>query len=98
MKTRHWKTEDGGWNARSVLECDGSSTLFLGVGGEGGSPQLATARWEHRVLPIMLLLLAQPAFAQTHSLDWSTIDGGGTSTGGVYTVTGTVGQPDTPAA
>ena len=30
-----------------------------------------------------------------YSLDWSTIDGGGgTSTGGVYAVTGTIGQPD----
>jgi hypothetical protein len=29
------------------------------------------------------------------SLDWSTIDGGGgSSTGGVYCVTGTIGQPD----
>ena len=33
--------------------------------------------------------------AQTYSIDWFTIDGGGgTSTGGVYSVTGTVGQPD----
>ncbi len=30
-----------------------------------------------------------------YSLDWSTIDGGGgTSTGGVYSVSGTIGQPD----
>jgi hypothetical protein len=30
-----------------------------------------------------------------YSIDWSTIDGGGSaSTGGVYTVTGTIGQPD----
>ncbi len=30
-----------------------------------------------------------------YSIDWSTIDGGGgTSTGGVYTVSGTIGQPD----
>lgn len=30
-----------------------------------------------------------------YSIDWFTIDGGGgTSTGGVYTVTGTIGQPD----
>ena len=30
-----------------------------------------------------------------YSIDWSTLDGGGgTSTGGVYTVTGTIGQPD----
>jgi hypothetical protein len=36
-----------------------------------------------------------PACAQSHSLDWQTIDGGGgTSTGGVYAVTGTIGQPD----
>jgi hypothetical protein len=35
------------------------------------------------------------ASAQTYSIDWSTIDGGGgTSTGGVYSVTGTIGQPD----
>lgn len=35
------------------------------------------------------------AFAQTYSIDWSTIDGGGgTSTGGVYSVSGTIGQPD----
>ena len=34
------------------------------------------------------------AFAQ-YSIDWHTIDGGGgTSTGGVYAVSGTIGQPD----
>jgi hypothetical protein len=32
---------------------------------------------------------------QSYSIDWSTIDGGGgTSTGGVYSVSGTIGQPD----
>lgn len=47
------------------------------------------------------LLLAtlnfQPStgFAQSYSIDWFTMDGGGgTSTGGVYSVTGTIGQPD----
>ena len=35
------------------------------------------------------------AFSQSYSIDWSTIDGGGgTSTGGVYSVSGTIGQPD----
>jgi hypothetical protein len=30
-----------------------------------------------------------------YAIDWSTIDGGGgTSTGGVYSVSGTIGQPD----
>jgi len=38
-------------------------------------------------------VIAAPA--QTYSIDWHTIDGGGgTSTGGVYSVSGTVGQPD----
>jgi hypothetical protein len=35
------------------------------------------------------------ALGQSYSIDWQTIDGGGgTSTGGVYSVTGTIGQPD----
>ncbi|MHC4657994.1 MAG: dockerin type I repeat-containing protein [Planctomycetota bacterium] len=37
------------------------------------------------------------AFAQTggqYELSWSTIDGGGTSTGGSYILSGTIGQPD----
>jgi hypothetical protein len=38
---------------------------------------------------------ASIASAQNYSIDWSTIDGGGgTSTGGVYSVSGTIGQPD----
>jgi hypothetical protein len=33
--------------------------------------------------------------AQPYSIDWYTIDsGGGTSTGGAYTLSGTIGQPD----
>ena len=42
------------------------------------------------------LLLALPALhAQTYAIDWYKIaGGGGTSTGGVYSVSGTVGQPD----
>jgi hypothetical protein len=40
------------------------------------------------------VLCSRAAFAQ-YSIDWSTIDGGGgTSTGGVYSVSGTMGQPD----
>jgi len=45
------------------------------------------------------MLLACPhASAQTYSIDWFSMDGGGgTSTGGVYSVSGTVGQPDAGA-
>ena len=35
------------------------------------------------------------ASAQNYSIDWYTIDGGGgTSSGGPYTLSGTIGQPD----
>src|SRR5215471_13852030 len=43
----------------------------------------------------LLVLSGAAADAQTYSIDWFTIDGGGgTSTGGVYSVSGTIGQPD----
>jgi hypothetical protein len=50
-----------------------------------------------RCLWLLLLALALPlgARAQSYSIDWWSIDGGGgTSTGGVYSVSGTIGQPD----
>jgi hypothetical protein len=48
---------------------------------------------------LMILCVLPFAFCLSawgqYSIDWSTIDGGGgTSTGGVYSVTGTIGQPD----
>lgn len=43
----------------------------------------------------VLCALAFAAWAQ-YSIDWHTMDGGGgVSTGSVYTVSGTIGQPDT---
>ena len=42
------------------------------------------------------LLIVCAASAQSFSIDWFTIDGGGgTSSGGSYSVSGTIGQPDT---
>src|SRR5438874_11108122 len=42
-----------------------------------------------------LCLCGAAVQAQTFSIDWFTIDGGGgTSTGGVFSVTGTIGQAD----
>jgi len=36
-----------------------------------------------------------PTPAQSYELNWWTVDGGGgTSTGGSYTLSGTIGQPD----
>jgi len=50
----------------------------------------------HLLVCVCLLLSAGcfRAWGQ-YAIDWSTIDGGGgASTGGVYAVTGTIGQPD----
>ena len=44
---------------------------------------------------IALIWLGSVSVAQDYAIDWYTIDGGGgTSTGGPYTLTGTIGQPD----
>jgi hypothetical protein len=46
------------------------------------------------IVALLLSLTPLAAQAQTYALDWQTIGGGGTSTGGVYSVSGTIGQPD----
>jgi len=51
--------------------------------------------------PVLLISLLLPAvgFAQQYSIDWYKVaGGGGTSTGGTYTVSGTIGQPDASGA
>jgi len=51
--------------------------------------------------PIVFLCLLLPvvAFTQSYSIDWYKIaGGGGTSTGGTYQVSGTIGQPDASGA
>src|SRR5437016_8913595 len=46
----------------------------------------------------LLAMVGTTVLAQTYLIDWFTIDGGGgTSTGGVYSVSGTIGQPDAGA-
>ena len=48
-----------------------------------------------KIILLIGLLLPSLGVAQSYSVDWVTIDGGGgLSTGGVYTVSGTIGQPD----
>jgi hypothetical protein len=59
---------------------------------------VATQRTVARVAAAVGLSLAAPAWAQTggvFDLRWNTYDGGGgASAGGVFSVTGTIGQPD----
>ena len=52
-------------------------------------------------LAILAILcgLVPASQAQSYSIDWFTVDGGGgTSTGIVYSVSGTIGQPDAGSA
>ena len=47
------------------------------------------------VLGAAILLATSVARAQTYSIDWYKVSGGGgSSTGGVYSVSGTIGQHD----
>ena len=48
-----------------------------------------------KIILLLSLLLPMSGFAQSYAIDWYKIGGGGgTSTGGVYSVSGTIGQPD----
>ncbi len=60
----------------------------------------ATAQSKTRrcAVTAVILFVTASMRAQNYSIDWFTIDGGGgTSTGGVYSVSGTIGQPDAGA-
>jgi hypothetical protein len=57
---------------------------------------MKTIKWSGIVCAV---LFAWNVTAQSYSIDWYKIaGGGGTSIGGVYTVSGTIGQPDASGA
>ena len=109
MKTRTWnppllrfdatRMTVGGCQARSVLECGGTQPLFSATDlmrHDESAKGLAQSKTCRMALAFCFLTsaLCLRAWGQ-YSIDWSTIDGGGgTSTGGVYSVSGTIGQPD----
>ena len=52
-----------------------------------------------KLILILGLLVPAIGFAQQYTIDWHKIaGGGGTSTGSVYSVSGTIGQPDVSSA
>jgi hypothetical protein len=90
-------------NARNALECNGPPLLFPSpdLARPAHSPRrLAQFRtWRTGLLLLSVFFNLPSAFclrsSAQYSIDWSTLDGGGgTSTGGVYSVSGTIGQPD----
>ena len=48
-------------------------------------------------LTILLALVTCAAIAQNYSVDWYKISGGGTSSGGNFSISGTIGQHDASA-
>ena len=64
----------------------------------GGGGQRSEVSGQRSAVALAVLLLALAVFtadAQDYAIDWWTVDGGGgTSTGSVYSVRGTIGQPD----
>jgi hypothetical protein len=79
----------------SVSECGDSSPLW-----HGGARLLTSCLGSRLRLartlapPVLVRLSCLCANAQSYSIDGSTVDGGGgSSTGGVYGVSGTIGQP-----
>jgi hypothetical protein len=50
-------------------------------------------------LTLIMFLVTMAVHAQSYNIDWYKISGGGgTSTGGIYQVSGTIGQPDASRA
>ncbi len=103
MKNRTWKIDAGSGVARSVLGCASPLPLSHPPGSHTRSPSargLAHSKtWRSFVSSLVFLATALVAQAQNFAIDWFTLDGGGgTSTGGVYSVSGTIGQPDAGGA
>lgn len=81
----------------SVLECGGGPPL-LRFSLQSAARAAHATRCALLCAFLLLALSGPPAATAQFALDWWTTDGGGgTSTGGVYSISGTLGQPDAGA-
>lgn len=103
MKTRTSKTGNDEPRTRSVLDCGGSTPLSLTrhvASNQSVDVSAHSKTWRRFVGLLVGFFILPAAFCfraqgQDYSIDWHKIaGGGGTSTGGVYTVSGTIGQQD----
>ena len=97
MTTRTFRIEADGWTARSVLEYGDRSPLSR------RETCLPVPKRRHvgalQKLALCFIILHSSfclrASGQSYSIDWYKVaGGGGTSTGGTYSVSGTIGQHD----
>jgi hypothetical protein len=102
MKNREWKIEGGGWRAQSVLECgpDSSGPLLtpdkdsIASQSARGLAQSKTSRFV-LLFCVLTSTFCLRAMGQQYSINWFKVaGGGGTSAGGAYQVSGTIGQHD----
>ena len=89
--------EDGGWRARSVLDCGGPPPLSHRVGhpfanqSARGLAQSKTWRLIGALLTFLVITIS--VRAQSYSIGWAKIATGiGASGGGAYSVSGSIGQ------
>lgn len=86
------------WGGDSSGDVSGGSRHRLISGRASGAWVALGLRPSFGLWPSCFVILALSFFsasAQTYSIDWSKVSsGGGTSTGGVYAVSGTIGQHD----
>ena len=101
MTTKTLNIEARRWSARSVLECGDLSPLSH-IASYRGVPKRGLVRAFPKLPLYFCFLLSVFSFrasAQSYTIDWYKIaGGGGTSTGATYQVTGTIGQPDASGA
>ena len=98
MKAGEWKIEDGGWQTRSAPLLSDASGI-----GETFRRRFAlpgrSNNWRNMVAALAFLAATATVRAQSYSIDWYKIaGGGGASTNGQYAITGTIGQPDAGGA
>ena len=103
MNSESFEMVGAGWQTRSVRECGRPLPLFSRCTGRIWSQstrRLAQPKtWRAFVGLLASLAIAFSVSAQNYSVNWYKVaGGGGTSTGGTYQVSGTIGQPDASGA
>jgi hypothetical protein len=98
MKTQAWKLENAPTTTRSIVKCGSPQPLLWGDEDPAAAQNargLAQFKiWRTLVASLVFQIVAITVHAQSY-IDWFTLHaGGGSSAGGVYSASGSVGQPD----